>query len=217
MQQLFTILLFIHIFFGCVGLLTGTLNSIRKKGTKPHFLVGKIFVVSMLINAVAGFIMSVMHSIPFLLIIAVFSFYMVGTGHRILSLKNTATQGKPLAVDYFLSYLMLFFGTSFVAYGSYIVYHKNSFGIVLLVFGIISLLMVRSDFKIYAGRSKYKNYWLLIHLQRMVGAYIAAVTAFLVTNDYFKLGVILWLLPTVILTPLIFRWSRQKAVKVTAV
>ena len=211
MQQSFKILLVIHILFGCIGLFTGTINIIRKKGTKTHLLLGKFFLYAMLINAVAGFIMAIMHTIPFLLIIAVFSFYMVSTGHRILSLKNLLSQQKPKYIDYFLSYLMLLFGISFMGYGSYILYHQNNFGVVLLTFGIISLLMVRTDFKIYAGSTKYLNYWLLIHLQRMIGAYIAAVTAFLVTNDYFNLGVILWLLPTIVLVPLIFKWSKQKA------
>ena len=212
MQHYFKILLFIHIFFGCVGLFAGTINIIRKKGTKPHFLIGKIFLYAMLINAVAGFILAIMHTIPFLLIIAVFSFYLVSTGHRILNLKNLLTHQKPKYIDSILTYLMLLFGIGFMVYGGYILYHQNNFGFVLVIFGSISLLMVRTDFKLYSGVSKYKNYWLLIHLQRMIGAYIAAVTAFLVTNDYFNLGVILWLLPTAVLVPLIFKWSKQKAI-----
>ena len=72
--------------------------------------------------------------------------------------------------------------------------------------------MVRTDLKLYKGVTKYKNFWLLIHLQRMIGAYIASVTAFIVTNDNYNLGIIGWLLPTAILVPLIFKWSKQKVV-----
>jgi hypothetical protein len=45
----------------------------------------------------------------------------------------------------------------------------------------------------------------------MIGAYISALTAFLVVNlhgDYIP-GFVAWLLPTALLVPFIVRWSRQ--------
>ena len=214
MPPLFKILLAIHIFFGSIGLLTGTLNIIRKKGNKPHFLVGKLFLVSMIINAIAGFIMSILHNNIFLLIVAVFSFYMVCTGQRILSLKNLIKNQKPKPIDYGLTFGMLLFGTGFIVYGIYLVLHQNYFGTVMLVFGAISISFVRTDLRLYQGIAQHKNYWLLVHLQRMIGAYIASVTAFIVTVNQFGFGIVAWLLPTVILVPLIVKWSRQYAVKI---
>ena len=212
METIFKIILIIHILFGSIGLLTGTINIGRKKGDKSHFLVGKLFLISMIINAIAGFVMSIMHNNLFLLIIAVFSFYMVCTGQRILSLKSLLKNQKPKTIDYLLTSGMLLFGLGFIIYGTYLLINSNNFGIVLLVFGLISILMVRTDLKLYKGNSKFKNYWLLIHLQRMMGAYIASVTAFIVTNDKYNLGIIGWLLPTVVIVPLIFKWSREKRI-----
>ena len=214
MPPLFKILLAIHIFFGSIGLLTGTLNIIRKKGDKPHFLVGKLFLVSMIINAIAGFIMSILHNNIFLLIVAVFSFYMVCTGQRILSLKNLIKNQKPKPIDYGLTFGMLLFGTGFIVYSGFLLVNQNYFGLVMFVFGSISIFFVRTDLHLYKGITKYKNYWLLVHLQRMIGAYIASVTAFIVTVNQFNLGIIGWLLPTVVLVPLIVKWSRQYAVKI---
>ena len=214
MPPLFKILLVIHIFFGGVGLFCGTLNIIRKKGDKPHFLVGKLFLISMIINAVAGFVMSIMHQNLFLLIVAVFSFYMVCTGQRILSLKNLLKNQKPKPIDYGLTFGMLLFGSGFIVYGIYLVLHQNYFGTVMLVFGAISISFVRTDLRLYQGIAQHKNYWLLVHLQRMIGAYIASVTAFIVTVNQFGFGIVAWLLPTVILVPLIVKWSRQYAVKI---
>ena len=214
MPPLFKILLAIHIFFGGVGLFCGTLNIIRKKGDKPHFLVGKLFLISMIINAVAGFVMSIMHQNLFLLIVAVFSFYMVCTGQRILSLKNLLKNQKPKPIDYGLTFGMLLFGSGFIVYGIYLVLHQNYFGTVMLVFGAISISFVRTDLRLYQGIAQHKNYWLLVHLQRMIGAYIASVTAFIVTVNQFGFGIVAWLLPTVILVPLIVKWSRQHAVKI---
>ncbi len=213
MTMLFKIILVIHIFFGSIGLFTGTLNIVRKKGDKPHFIIGNFFLYSMIINAIAGLIMSIMHNNLFLLIVAVFSFYMVCTGQRILSLKNLLNNQQPKSIDYCLTFGMLLFGLGFIFFGFYLLFNQNNFGIVLMVFGTISILMVKTDLKLYKGNTKFKNYWLLIHLQRMIGAYIASVTAFIVTVDKYNLGIIAWLLPTAILVPLIIKWSKKLAVK----
>ena len=216
MEQLFKIILVIHIIAGSVGLFTGTINIIRKKGDKPHRLVGKYFFYSMIINAVAGFVMSILHNNLFLLIIAVFSFYMTATGQRFLSLKRLNYGQKAKRIDWMLSFIMILFALFFIAYGFYLLTNDINFGIILLVFGIISILMARKDINTYRGTIKVKNYWLLIHIQRMIGAYIAAFTAFLVVNNNYLPPLVAWLLPTVILTPLIFYWSRKKAVKIVA-
>ena len=213
MEQFFKILLIIHIIAGSIGLFTGTINIIRKKGDKQHRLVGKYFFYSMIINAVAGFVMSILHNNLFLLIIAVFSFYMTATGQRFLSLKRLNYGQKAKRIDWMLSITMILFALFFIVFGFYLLSNDNNFGIILLVFGSISVLMARTDIHIYSGIIKVKNYWLLIHIQRMIGAYIAALTAFLVVNNTYLPSIVAWLLPTVLLTPLIFYWSKKKAVK----
>ena len=76
---------------------------------------------------------------------------------------------------------------------------------------------MRRDFSNYRGQVKEKNYWLLMHLQRMTGAYIASATAFLVVNAKyipFELpAFVFWLLPTAVLTPLIVSWSKKYSKK----
>ena len=214
METIFTILLIIHIIAGSIGLLTGTINIIKKKGDKAHKNVGKFFFYSMLINGFAGFIMSLIHRNDFLLIVAVFSIYMVATGQRFLSLKQLHKEQKPKAIDWILTYTMLVFAFLFITYGSYLLINKVNFGIVLLVFGVVSCLIAIKDIKVYKGNIKEKNYWLLLHIQRMVGSYIAALTAFIVVNNHFLPGIVGWLLPTVIFTPLIVKWTKQYRVQI---
>ena len=209
MEFFFKTLLIIHIVAGSIGLIAGTINIVRKKGDKSHRLVGKFFFYGMLINAVAGFIMSILHTNFFLLIIAVFSFYMTITGHRFLALKRIHKGQKPKSMDWIITITMFLFAVFFILYGIYLRVDDNNFGIVLLVFGLISILMVRSDIKIYRGTISNENYWLLIHIQRMIGAYIAALTAFLVVNNTYLPPLLAWLAPTIILTPLIVYWSRK--------
>ena len=139
---------------------------------------------------------------------------MTTTGQRFLFLKRLAYGQKAKKIDWMLSLTMILFALFFIAYGFYLLTNDINFGIILLVFGIISILMARKDINTYRGTIKVKNYWLLIHIQRMIGAYIAALTAFLVVNNNYLPPLVAWLLPTVILTPLIFYWSIKKAVKI---
>ena len=209
MQQLFNILLVIHIISATVGLISGTLQMFRKKGDFLHKRIGKYFFYGMLFTGISGILMTFIHENIFLLIIGVFTIYMVSTGQRFLSLISISNETPPQKIDWILSATMLIFGFGFIIYGLYYLVNSNSFGSVLIVFGIISTIMSLQDFKTYKGKSKIKNIWLLVHLQRMIGAYIAAITAFLVVNNTYLPSVLAWLLPSVIIVPFIILWSRK--------
>jgi hypothetical protein len=86
---------------------------------------------------------------------------------------------------------------------------KDSFGWVLLAFAFISLRFVAADYMFFKGKTKFANQWLLNHLQRMIGTYIASLTAFLVVNINFNPAFVIWLAPTVLIVPLIVYWSRK--------
>ena len=214
MELTFKVFLFIHIISGTIGLLSGTLNMINKKGNKLHKQIGLFFFYGMLINGISALVVACIHFNIFLFIVGVFSIYMVSTAQRFLFLRGIPTGQKPKNGDWIVTYSMLLFGLFFMIYGGALVAFSKNFGIVLLVFGIISLLMVKQDIAIYRGNIKNTNYWLLIHISRMVGAYIAAITAFLVVNNTILPGLVVWLAPGVLLTPLIFYWINKNKAKV---
>lgn len=209
MGVLFNTFLILHIVAGTIGLLTGTFNIIGKKGGKVHTMVGKLFLYSMLTVSASAFVLSVLHPNYFLFIVAVFTLYMVSSGTRYLYLKQLSKGQKPATIDWLLTYFMLVFGILFMLFGTYHLIHKNSFGLVFIVFGGIGLRMVQSDFKNFRGKSKIANVWLITHIGRMTGTYIAAFTAFLVVNNKVIPSYIAWLLPTVFFLPLIFIWIRK--------
>jgi len=75
--------------------------------------------------------------------------------------------------------------------------------------------MVRSDFLNFRGNTELANTWMIVHIQRIIGAYIAALTAFLVVNNQILPGYVAWLLPTIIFTPVIIKYSRKYQVKLS--
>jgi len=209
MEIIFKVFLFIHIISGTVGLLSGTINMINKKGNKLHKQIGLFFFYGMLTNGVSALVVACIHFNVFLFIVGVFSIYILSTAKRFLFLRGIHTGQKPKKGDWVVTYSMLFFGLCFMIYGGTLIAFSKNFGVVLLVFGIISFLMVKQDIGIYRGNIKNTNYWLLIHIGRMIGAYIASITAFLVVNNTILPSLVAWLAPGVLLTPLIFYWINK--------
>lgn len=209
-MNLFNTLLVFHIAGGSIGLLTGSIVMMLKKGDKNHVRLGNIYFYSLLLSAIVSFPMSFLHSNWFLFIVGVFTSYMLLTGKSYLD-KRTSAEVK--VTDWILAGTMLLFGLGFLGIGLLNLFKGVYFGIVLIVFGAISLSFVLQDWANFTGRARVKNFWLTTHLQRMIGSYIASATAFIVVNNHVIPGVIAWLLPTIVLTPLIGIWTKKYMVK----
>lgn len=209
-MNLFNTLLVFHIAGGSIGLLIGSIVMMLKKGDKNHVRLGNIYFYSLLLSAIVSFPMSYLHSNWFLFIVGVFTSYMLLTGKSYLD-KRTSAEVK--VTDWILAGTMLLFGLGFLGIGLLNVFKGVYFGIVLIVFGAISLSFVLQDWANFTGRARVKNFWLTTHLQRMIGSYIASATAFIVVNNHVIPGVIAWLLPTIVLTPLIGIWTKKYMVK----
>lgn len=204
MDPLFITFLVVHIVSGGIALLIGSYIMIAAKGDRKHVLSGKIFAVSMYVCAVAGFVMAVLHDSVFLLCISVFTLFMLTTGLQGMALTKRSIQKSPLLL--LASVLMIFFSVGLLYFGI-----RNAFNVVILAFGLGSLVMCIQDFATYFDRTKLANPYYLLHIQRMTGAYIAAFTAFLVVNNTFLPAVVAWLAPSVVGSILITVWSRKNA------
>lgn len=217
MPTLTHILLILHITCGAIGLLSGTFNIIRRKGDHLHRRIGLIFAWTMIINGISAISLSLINPNYFLTIIGIFTLYMVGTGYRYIYLRMHLVNNDPKALDWLLTSGMAVAGLAFIVLGILKLVQLDFFGCVYLVFGGIGGLFVRRDLQNYRGLSLDRNYWLLAHLQRMTGGYIAALTAFLVVNGHFFPSfipsMVIWLLPTMVITPFIIRWSSQYVIR----
>lgn len=218
MDILFKTFLTLHVIGGFVGIFTGTINLVRKKGDKNHKLIGRIFAYSMLTAGFSSFVLSILHINYFLFMIGVFTIYLVGTGYRYIYLKMLGSDQRPIVLDWAITIGMLLAGILFIGIGIRHILLQNGMGIVFIAFGVLGLRSVKIDFDNYRGQLKAKNYWLIAHLQRMTGAYIAATTAFLVVNSKYSPiilpSALIWLLPTAILTPLIISWTKKYKIKI---
>ena len=205
-MTLFTTLLYLHIAGGGISLLLGIIIICLKKGDKRHKNLGSIYFYALLIASICAIPMSYMHSNYFLFIISVFTMYMLLTGKRYIQKKSNVYVTK---TDWLLTILMAIFGTAFISFGILHLMKSDLFGIVFIVFGAISYLFVYQDRINFTGKSSVKNYFLITHLQRFIGSYIGSVTAFLVVNNTVLPGVVAWLLPTILIVPLLVKWSRK--------
>jgi hypothetical protein len=115
--------------------------------------------------------------------------------------------------DKILTFIWMSFSVFFIYVGIKNTILQHYFGIVLVVFGCLGLFNVYQDISHWKGKTTLKNFGLIVHITRMIGSYIATVTAFLVVNNTFLPNIIAWLLPAVLFAPLQVIWSKKYQVK----
>lgn len=207
-MQIFTIALILHITAGTLALLAGPFAMYYQDAGKIHRNAGKIFFWSMMMVSLSGFILSSIKSNLFLLMISVFAFYLTFTGNRVLHMKKLHRGTKPAVYDWAILIICSLFGIGLMAFGINGM-RTNSFGIVAVVFGFILFMRTRSDYKRFTRDNGDRKTWLYVHIGNMIGAYIAAFTAFLVQNVHTEPAFIAWLAPTLVLVPLIYFTIRK--------
>jgi hypothetical protein len=201
-----SILLIIHVSAGYIGLLTALgAMSVKTFGFKHvwHIRFGKVFFWSMMVVAISAIPLSLYVENIFLLLIAVFSAYLTHGGWR-YSQNHT---GAIRAIDRFSIYLAMLTGVSMLLYGLYMLMIKDSQGITLSIFGAILLAYSLRELKFFKKEKLENNQRIAMHLSHMLAATIASITAFVVTNITFEPIFLLWLSPSIIITPLIVYWN----------
>lgn len=219
MDVLFNTFLIIHIVSGSGGLVSGLINVIQKKGGKSHVIIGRIFAISMLTAGISSLVLAAIRPNPFLFVVGIFTLYLVGTGLRYIQRKGRIQINPPKPIDYFLTAMMGIAGILLVVWGGQELISENWFGLVFISFGGIGLVFVRDDWENFRDTVSDPNHALIHHLRRMTAGFIASTTAFLAVNyqlfpDWIP-GFLIWLLPTLMLSPLIGYWSRKYTRKTT--
>jgi len=201
MEAYITWLIYFHAAFGGIALCIGTISIIVKKGSKLHKRAGKVFYFSMLVSALTSLVIAMLpnHENPFLFSIGVFTIYLLLTGYRGLRFKGREVV---LRIDSIISICTVVTGIGMLLTP---VLMNQNINIVLFVFGLLAALFGIRDLRLYKNKELLKKSWLKIHIGKMTGAYISAVSAFLVVNDLFY-SLLNWFLPTILGSLYITYW-----------
>ena len=198
-------LLPIHIIAGTISLFCAAMSVLSEKGKKVHVLSGRTYFWGMATIFLTAIPMSIISSNIFLFLIAIFSFYLAFAGMRFARNRK----GVATILDWIAICLMIFSGIGMWVLAAIYFLNSNTQYIVLLVFGFLSITLGYTDFRSYKNNSATGKERISRHLTNMMGGSIAVITAVLVVNPPFEPGWVWWVLPTALITPVIFWWNRK--------
>ena len=209
MENIIEIFIYIHAFFGGVGLITGIASIVVKKGRLNHKRLGKWFSWSMIISSAISLVIARMpnHINTFLFLIGIFTIYMVLAGNRALTFKSIK-KTKANLTDKLVSGSMAFSALLMIGFGINGLINGYSHSILFLFFGIIGLFLPYGDYKLFKSTLENRKLWLINHLSRMLGALIASVTAFIVAGMH-QDTLWAWITPSVLGTAYIIYWIKK--------
>ena len=199
------ILLSIHILAGTIALLCAALAVSSEKGKKFHVLPGRTYFWCMVVIFLTAIPMAIINSNTFLFLIAIFSFYLAFAGMRFA--KNR--KGIATTIDWIAVSLMILSGLGMWALAITYFISDNSQYITLLVFGFIALALGYGDYRSHKNKAATGKERIAKHLTNMMAGTIAVITAVLVVNVNIEPIWIWWLLPTVVITPIISYWNKK--------
>ena len=209
MASLPALTMWLHIGTGVIAVLAGIGALITAKGSRRHRLAGKTFVGGM--GFVVGTTVLLLGFDPtqfrmILTLVAIFSGYLAFSGYRVLSRKRSSDEAQPIdltAAGVVIAACLLLGGWGLWQLGS-----GRSFGTVMVVFGGIGLAFGSADVHRFLSARRAGS-WQVTHLQRMIAAFIATVSAVSAVNLTATLGIAAWLWPTAAFAPLIAFWSNK--------
>ena len=198
-------LLVIHIFAGVIALLSAALALSTEKGKKFHVLSGKSYFWAMVLIFLTAIPMSILNSNVFLFLVAIFSFYLAFSGMRFARNRK----GIPTRLDLIAVNFMFLSGAGMWILAIIFFINNNSQFITLIVFGFLALFLGYGDFQTFKNQTAIGKERIAKHLTNMMGGTIAVVTAVLVVNPPSNPEWVWWILPTVLITPIIFWWNKK--------
>jgi uncharacterized membrane protein len=201
----FKFILALHVLFGIIAFTSAPGAMMTKKGSVWHRRFGNAFFYAMMAVAASAFVLWALGSQLFLMLVAVFSFYLAFSGYRAVKLKNNPAE----KIDWLVTGATLLAGLGLVAMGIYNKMQGDAFGVVAIVLGSFASIGSAQDMLRFSRPVADRQAWLINHLTKMLGAYIATVTAVSAVNFHFLPPVWRWLWPSIILVPFIFMWVRK--------
>ena len=206
------ILLVIHIAAGSVALLTALVALVTAKGGVVHVRAGRVYAIGMTLIFLTAVPLAILGADVFLLLIAFFSFYLVFAGWRFA--RNRSRRPQP--VDWVAVAILGLTGLAMWGYAVTLALGGDGQWVTMLVFGSIAVALSVADGVFFQrGRSRERRPAAYLRVQRhltnMMAGTIATVTAVMVVNVSLNPVWVPWILPTIVITPLIVWWNVRTA------
>jgi uncharacterized membrane protein len=174
-------ILIFHICAGTVGLLSGTVAMIFRKGSRGHVLAGRVFVVSMLCMAIGAVYLAIVRHQPSNIGGGILTFYLIGTAW----LTARRRDGETSRFDWVALLIPLAIGVLTWVNGVKVVRSGASSqdGVPVgmsFFMGSVCLLAAAGDVRMLVGGGVFGTKRIARHLWRMCfGLFIAAGSFFL--------------------------------------
>ncbi|MFD1020427.1 DUF2306 domain-containing protein [Thalassobacillus hwangdonensis] len=217
MTIIFDVVRILHIIGGFTALLTFWIPIVTKKGGSIHVKAGWTYVWGMIIVAASAFYMGLYRLADpnssqelisfslFLIFIAILSSSTAYYGIRVLRFKKRNRPHRNL-MDLSFPFLLLSSAIGMSMYGSI-----QDFPL-LIWFPLVGVFLAGTQLNYWLRSTKRKVHWWFEHLAGMLGCSIATITAFTVFGaprllQIESVSMLLWFLPTIVLTPVIIGMS----------
>jgi hypothetical protein len=211
-----TSILYLHVAGGSAALLSMLIPLVTKKGGLNHRRAGWVFVSGMTVVSITALVLAgarwATDPTPrgreagaFLFFISILTATSVSSGVRVLRMK-TRTTGHRHPWDVGLPALLTLSSIAAAVYGLSTGNH------LFTTFSIIGLFSGGGNLAYWMTPPTHPMHWWFEHMSSMLGACIAATTAFLVVNAG-NLGMntfsfVVWLTPSIVGVPTIAIWTR---------
>lgn len=202
------ILLIVHIIAGFTALTAAVIATLTKTldlAHKWHVYSGTVFFWGMLAVFLTALPLAVIRPNTFLFLIAILSFYFALAGWR----YATNRRGTPRPVDWISASAMAIAALVMIMFGVFMLSRSNMNGITMVALGGIGAGLSIADLRTLRRGGAKGPERIAQHLTMMLAGAIATITAFGVTNVSVQPAFIVWLAPTVVITPIIIVWSRR--------
>ena len=190
-------------------MLMAVVALVTAKGGRYHVLAGRVYASAMTVIFLTALPLALLGSSVLLLLIAAFSFYLVFAGWRFARNRR----GRPQPVDWSAIAIMGATGLAMWGYGAVLAGDGSEQWVTMLIFGgiavALSLVDARYYFRLAREQRPSYNRRIQRHLTNMLAGTIATVTAVLVVNVDTNPEWLAWILPTVVITPLIVWWNAR--------
>jgi uncharacterized membrane protein len=212
-MELFEWMRILHIMGGFTALLTFWIPVVTKKGGTLHVRSGWVYVIGMVIVAITAVYMAIYRIIDpttspvlvsfslFLLYISILSSSTAYYGIRVLRFKTRKERHTHVG-DLGFPMLLLISSIGMSIYG-----YIKDFPL-LTWFPLLGVFLSTVQLRYWLQKPKRKMHWWFEHFSGMLGCSIATITAFTVFGaprllNIDSVSLLLWFLPTIVLTPII--------------